>query len=160
MGGKSSLDYIYEAIDLAMAKKIDATVTGPIHKEAIRLGGCPYPGHTEVFAHRTQTEDYAMMLVEGKFRVVHVTTHVALKHVSSLIRKDRVLKVIKLAHRAMKDLGIENPRIIVPGFNPHASDGDSLEMKKRKKYSQLFKRQRKKASMLKDRFLRIQRLSS
>ena len=123
MAGKSSLDYIYAAIDLAIAKKIDATVTGPIHKEAIKLGGCPHPGHTEMFARRTQTEDYAMMMVEGKFRVVHVTTHVALKHVPSLIRKERVLKVIKLAHRAMKDLGIEDPRIVVPGLNPHASDG-------------------------------------
>jgi len=122
-GGAASLDYIYKAIDLAMAGEIDATVTGPIHKEAINLAGCPYAGHTEIFAHRTRTRDYAMMLVEGDFRVVHVTTHIALKDVSSLIKKERVLKVIKLAHQAMKDLGIKEPKIIVPGLNPHASDG-------------------------------------
>jgi len=123
MTGKASLDYIYKAIDLAMAKKIDATVTGPIHKEAINLAGCPYAGHTEIFANRTGTKDYAMMLVEGDFKVVHVTTHIALKDVPSKIKKERVLKVIKLAHNAMKDLGIENPKILVPGLNPHASDG-------------------------------------
>ena len=123
MGGKASLDYIHKAIDLAMAKKIDATVTGPIHKEAINLAGCPYAGHTEIYAHRTGTKDYAMMLVEGKFRVVHVTTHAALRDVPRLIKKDRILKVIQLAHRAMENLGIENPKIIVPGLNPHASDG-------------------------------------
>ncbi len=123
MAGKASLDYIYKAIDLAVKKKIDATVTGPIHKEAINLAGCPYAGHTEIFAACTGTRDYAMMLVEGDFRVVHVTTHIALRDVSSRIKKERVLKVIKLAHSAMRDLGIENPKILVPGLNPHASDG-------------------------------------
>jgi len=123
MGGKASLDYIYKVIDLAMTGKIDATVTGPIHKEAINLAGCAYAGHTETYAHRTGAKDYAMMLVEGEFRVVHVTTHIALRDVPRLIKKERVLKVIKLSHRAMKNLGIENPRIVVPGLNPHASDG-------------------------------------
>jgi len=123
MGGKASLDYIYKVIDLAMAKEIDATVTGPIHKEAINLAGCPYAGHTEIFAHRTGTKDYAMMLVEGGIKVVHVTTHIALRDVPSQIKKERILKVIRLACKAMKDLGIENPKVIVPGLNPHASDG-------------------------------------
>ena len=123
MGGKTSLDYIYKVIDLAMAKEIDATVTGPIHKEAINSAGCPFAGHTEIYAHRTGTQDYAMMLVEEKFRVIHVTTHIALREVPSLIKKDRVLRVIKLARQAMKDLGIDNPKIIIPGLNPHASDG-------------------------------------
>ena len=123
MGGKASLDYIYKVIELAMERKIDATVTGPIHKEAINLAGCPFAGHTEIFAHRTGTKDYAMMLVEESFRVVHVTTHVALRDVPSFIKKDRILKVIRLAYRAMKDLSIENPKIIVAGLNPHASDG-------------------------------------
>ena len=123
MGGKASLDYINKVIDLAMVKRIDATVTGPIHKEAINLAGCPYAGHTEIYASRTGAKDYAMMLVDGKFRVVHVTTHVALREVPYLIKKDRVLKVIELANQAMKDLDIENPKIIVSGLNPHASDG-------------------------------------
>ncbi|MBE0477660.1 4-hydroxythreonine-4-phosphate dehydrogenase PdxA [Candidatus Aerophobetes bacterium] len=123
LGGQASLDYIYKAIELAIEGKIDATVTGPIHKEAINLAGCPFAGHTEIFAARTGTKDYAMMLVEGDFRVVHVTTHIALRDVPSFIKKDRIFKVIKLAHRAMKNLGIENPRIIVSGLNPHASDG-------------------------------------
>ena len=122
-GGKASLDYIYKVIALAMSKEIDATVTGPIHKEAINLAGCPYVGHTEIYAQRTGTKDYAMMLIEEKFRVVHVTTHVPMRDVSRLIKKERVIKVIKLAYQAMIDLGIKNPRIIVPGFNPHASDG-------------------------------------
>lgn len=123
IGGKASLDYIDRVIDLAMRGEIDATVTGPIHKEAINLAGCPFAGHTEIYAQRTGARDYAMMLVEGKFRVVHVTTHIALRDVPPFITKHRILKVIELAHQAMEDLGIQNPKIIVPGLNPHASDG-------------------------------------
>ena len=44
--GQASLDYIYKGIDLAMEGLIDAVVTGPIHKEAIKAAGSPYPGHT------------------------------------------------------------------------------------------------------------------
>jgi len=122
MAGKASLDYIYKAIDLAMDKKIQAVVTGPIHKRAINLAGCPYAGHTEILAERTNTRDYAMMLVEGNFRVVHVSTHVSLRQACELVKRDRVLTVIRLANDAMKGLGIENPCIAVSGLNPHASD--------------------------------------
>ena len=122
MAGKASLDYIYKAIDLAINNEIQAVVTGPIHKKAINLAGCPYAGHTEIFAERTHTKDYAMMLVEGNFRVVHVSTHVSLRKACELVKRDRILTVIRLANDAMKGLGIENPRIAVPGFNPHASD--------------------------------------
>jgi len=122
MAGKASLDYIYKAIDLAINNEIQAVVTGPVHKKAINLAGSPYAGHTEIFADRTRTKDYAMMLVEGDFRVVHLTTHVSLREACELVKKDRVLTVIRLTNSAMKSLGIENPRIAVPGLNPHASD--------------------------------------
>lgn len=123
IAGKASLEYIYKAIDLAVDKEIQAVVTGPIHKKAINLAGCPYAGHTEIFAERTHTRDYAMMLVEGNFRVVHVTTHASLKQACDLVKRDRILFVIRLANDAMKSLGTKNPRIAVPGLNPHASDG-------------------------------------
>ena len=123
MAGQASLDYINQAINLARTGCIDAVTTGPIHKQAIYLAGSSYPGHTEMFAQQTGTRDYAMMLVVGDLRVVHVTTHVALKEVPSLVKKERILKVIRLAHQAMIGLEIDNPRVLVLGLNPHASDG-------------------------------------
>lgn len=144
MGGKASLDYINTVIDLALEGKIDATVTGPIHKEAINLAGSPHAGHTEIYAERTGTKDYAMMLVEGDFRVVHVTTHIALRDVPQYIRKERILQVIRLAHRAMEDLGIQNPKIVVPGFNPHASDGSLFGDEEEKEIRPAVEQARKK----------------
>jgi 4-hydroxythreonine-4-phosphate dehydrogenase len=121
--GHAAFVAIEKAIELAMAGQIDATVTGPIHKEAINAAGHAFPGHTEIFARYTGTEDYAMLLVYGDLRVIHVTTHVPLSQVSGLITTARVLKVIELAHEACRGLGMEQPRIGVAGLNPHAGDG-------------------------------------
>jgi 4-hydroxythreonine-4-phosphate dehydrogenase len=121
--GKASLDYIYKGIELAMAKKIDAVVTGPIHKESIKAAGSSHPGHTEIFATKTDTKDYAMMLADKHFRVIHVSTHVSLRKACDLVKKERVLTVIRLADKALKDLGIQQPKIGVAGLNPHAGEG-------------------------------------
>ena len=75
--GEASYAYINRAIDLALSGQVKAVVTGPIHKEAINAAGCPHPGHTEIFASRTGTNRYAMMLVHGNLRVSHVSTHVS-----------------------------------------------------------------------------------
>ena len=120
--GKASFEYVTTAIELAIEKKVDATVTGPINKEAIHLAGFKYAGHTEIFAHFTGSGNYAMMLAEDSFRVVHVNTHVSMLEAINRITKERVLSVIRLADEALKRMGIEKPRIAVNGLNPHAGE--------------------------------------
>lgn len=121
--GKASYEYIKKVIDLALAGEIDGTVTGPIHKEALNAAGFHYAGHTEIYSDLTNTKDYAMMLADGGFRVVHVSTHVSLRQAIELVKKDRVLKVIHLTRDMLNRLGIESPRIAVAGLNPHAGEG-------------------------------------
>jgi 4-phospho-D-threonate 3-dehydrogenase / 4-phospho-D-erythronate 3-dehydrogenase len=123
MTGNAAYAAIARVIDLAMRGKVDATVTAPIHKEALQRAGHKFAGHTEIFAHLTGTRDYAMMLAEGDFRVIHVTTHVSLRQACDLVTRERVLTTIELAYNACRQLGIERPRIGVAGLNPHASDG-------------------------------------
>jgi 4-hydroxythreonine-4-phosphate dehydrogenase len=123
MAGNAAFEAVKKVIELAMANDIDATVTGPLNKEALNLAGHHYTGHTEIYAHYTNTKDYTMMLAEGSLRVVHVTTHVSLRQACDLVKKERVLTVIKLAYDAMKSFGIDSPRVGVAGLNPHASDG-------------------------------------
>ncbi len=120
--GKASIDYILEGIELAKSGAVDAVVTGPIHKEAINAAGYKYAGHTEIFAEKTDTSDFAMMLADEQMRVIHVSTHVSLRQACDLVKKDRVLTVIRLADMAVKKLGIENPRVGVAGLNPHAGE--------------------------------------
>jgi 4-hydroxythreonine-4-phosphate dehydrogenase len=122
MCGKASVEYIEKGIAMAQANEIDAVVTGPIHKESINQAGCPHPGHTEIFASLTNTKDYAMMLIGEDLRVVHVSTHVSLRQAIERTKKPRVLTVIRLANRALKALGIAEPKIAVAGLNPHAGE--------------------------------------
>jgi 4-phospho-D-threonate 3-dehydrogenase / 4-phospho-D-erythronate 3-dehydrogenase len=120
--GRASFDYVRRVIELALANEIDAAVTGPIHKEAIHAAGFKYAGHTEIFADLTGTRDYAMMLADGPFRVVHVSTHVSLQEAIRRVKTPRVLRVIQLADEALKQLGLNHPRIAVAGLNPHCGE--------------------------------------
>lgn len=120
--GEASFQYVIHGIKLAIEGKAAAVITAPISKESINMAGHHYSGHTEIFAEYTGTKDYAMLLASGNLRVIHVTTHCALIEACRLIRKERVLKVIKLADKACKMLGIEKPKIGVAGLNPHCSE--------------------------------------
>ena len=122
MTGKASFEYVARVIELAKTKMIDATITGPIHKESIQKAGFYFAGHTEIYAALTNTKDYTMMLADGHFRVVHVSTHVSLAEAIKRVTKDRVLKVIQLADEALKKINIKIPKIAVAGLNPHAGE--------------------------------------
>jgi 4-phospho-D-threonate 3-dehydrogenase / 4-phospho-D-erythronate 3-dehydrogenase len=121
--GRASFEYVVEAIELAQREVADATVTGPISKAAINAAGLHYAGHTEIYGDKTGTTDYAMMLVDGGFRVIHVSTHVSLRQACDAVRKQRVLKVIELAHRAVRRLTGGRARLAVAGLNPHCGEG-------------------------------------
>ncbi|MCB0474131.1 MAG: 4-hydroxythreonine-4-phosphate dehydrogenase PdxA [Flavobacteriaceae bacterium] len=121
--GHAAFENVVKVIELAMKNEIDATVTGPIHKESINLAGHKFSGHTEIYATYTHTNKYAMLLVEEDLRVIHVSTHVSLREACDLVKKDRILETIELIDEACRRLGIENPRIGVAGLNPHSSDG-------------------------------------
>ncbi len=122
--GRAAGEYIEKAIQLAMNKEIAAMVTGPINKESFDLGGYgkKYRGHTEMLAALTGSEKASMMLASGNLRVIHVTTHVAMRQAVDLIKKERVYNTIHKAFEACRELGIKNPRIGVCGLNPHAGE--------------------------------------
>ena len=120
--GDAAFQYVAKAIELAMANKVDGTVTGPINKESMNMGGHHYSGHTEIYAELTGTKDYSMMLADKGFRVAHVSTHVALREACDRVKTPRVLRVIELANEACKQLGIETPKVGVCGLNPHCGE--------------------------------------
>lgn len=118
--GNAAFRYLEKAISLANEKLIDAICTAPLNKEALHKGGHLYPGHTEILAELTGTEDYSMMLSAPKLKVIHVTTHIGLIDAVKKINAERVYKVIKLAHETLQKAGYAQPRICVCGINPHA----------------------------------------
>ncbi|MFC2137131.1 4-hydroxythreonine-4-phosphate dehydrogenase PdxA [Bacteroidota bacterium] len=121
--GDLAFKSIKMAIDLALQGKVNGNVTGPINKESINQAGYNFSGHTEIYAHYTNTSKYAMLLADENFRVIHVTTHVSLREACDLIKIDRIYDVISLLDEALKKLGISTPKIGVAGLNPHSGDG-------------------------------------
>jgi 4-hydroxythreonine-4-phosphate dehydrogenase len=121
--GNAAFEAVRKVIDCAMKGEIDATVTAPINKESINLAGHHFSGHTEIYAHYTNTEKYAMLLADNSLRIIHATTHVSLREACDLLTTERITDVIHLLHDACVSFGVEKPRIGVAGLNPHAGDG-------------------------------------
>lgn len=120
--GNAAFQYVKTAIELAMAGDVDGTCTAPLNKEAIHLAGHNYDGHTEIYATFTGTKKYAMLLAEGKLRVIHVSTHVSLREACDRCKKERIIEVYELIDDACRQFGIEKPHIAVAGLNPHCSE--------------------------------------
>ncbi|MDR2840919.1 MAG: 4-hydroxythreonine-4-phosphate dehydrogenase PdxA [Paludibacter sp.] len=121
--GNAAFESIITVIDFAKKGIIDATVTAPINKESINLAGHHFSGHTEIYAHYTDTKKYAMLLADDCLRVIHATTHLPLRVACESLSAERIFDVIALLHDACCQFGIPQPRIGVAGLNPHAGDG-------------------------------------
>lgn len=122
-GGRASLRFLEEAMNDAEAGRIDAIVTAPINKTSWQLAGCPFPGHTELLAHRFRTRRVTMMFAGGPLRVALASVHVPLFELRHQFTIGLVFQPIDLLHQALREwFGVENPRIAVCGLNPHAGE--------------------------------------
>lgn len=123
MCGQAAYEAIRVATTLALTHKADAIVTSAINKAALNAAGHHFDGHTGLLAHLCSAPGATMMLVADRLRVSHVSTHVSLRHAIDRVRPERILKVLKLTHDAVRRLGIARPRVAVAGLNPHAGEG-------------------------------------
>lgn len=120
--GNAAYQYLAKSIELAKVGDIQSICTAPLNKEALHLGGHLYPGHTEILAALTDTEDFSMMLTTPNLRVIHLTTHMGLIAAIESITPERTYTVVKLAHDTLNKAGFDKPRIAVCGINPHAGE--------------------------------------
>jgi 4-hydroxythreonine-4-phosphate dehydrogenase len=124
--GMAMQDYIIKGIDLALEQKISGLVTCPITKTGLKLAGSKFHGHTELLAHKTNTNDYAMMLTGKKLKVILATIHIPISQVSASLTIEGIVKKIQLTHTSLKErFNIYQPKIAVAGLNPHAGE-DSM----------------------------------
>lgn len=125
--GQYVLDTLRIASEKNMDGTFDAVVTGPVHKGIINKAGISFSGHTEYFAQQSNTADVVMLLATEGLRVALVTTHIPLAYVSRAITEERLTKVATiLDHDLRTKFGIEKPRILVCGLNPHAGEDGHL----------------------------------
>jgi len=115
---------IQEAATLAIRGQADALVTAPVSKEALLLDGFPSPGHTELLAKFTETDEAVSMILWEKLRVALYTVHRSFRTVADAIDRDGIVRKLRVLDRAMGEwFGISEPKIGLCGLNPHASDG-------------------------------------
>jgi 4-hydroxythreonine-4-phosphate dehydrogenase len=120
--------YVISLLDRAIAGcrsgEFAALVTAPVQKSVINDGGVPFVGHTEYLAERTGAPHVVMMLAGGGLRVALATTHLALKDVPRSLTRDSLERTLRvLAAELTARFGIDSPRILVAGLNPHAGEG-------------------------------------
>ncbi len=123
----STLD---EAVEGCRSGKYSAMVTGPLHKGIVNDAGIPFSGHTEYLAEQTQADPVMMLATQtarGPLRVALATTHLPLSAVSNALSADVLERALRILHSDLINrFGIENPRILVSGLNPHAGEGGHM----------------------------------
>ena len=122
--GETVLNALNYALDLTKSNKIHAINFAPYNKTSMKLAGSKYEDELHLMADKLEVKDYFCEFnVVDNFWTARVTSHMPLKDVPNHIKKENILKPIKLINKTMKLSGIKNPRIAVQALNPHAEFG-------------------------------------
>ncbi|KAB0679125.1 4-hydroxythreonine-4-phosphate dehydrogenase PdxA [Aureimonas leprariae] len=126
-GGAFATRNFREALLMAHRGEADAVCFTPFNKKAMRYA---YEGYddeirfvADVTGFRGKVREFNVLPNIWNARV---TSHVPLKDVASHLTEDAILAEIDLTLRCLAEAGIESPRILVAGLNPHAGDGGSF----------------------------------
>jgi len=126
-GGKYASLALERAVQDAKDGKLDAIVTAPINKKAMKMAGFQFPGHTEFLADRLETKNTLMMMVSDSMNVALVCNHTPIFEIKNEINRESITAKLKTLHKSLsQDFGIEKPTIAVLGLNPHAGDGGAI----------------------------------
>ena len=124
--GKAAMDWVTLAARMAMDARVQAIATAPLNKEAAARGGYRDIGHTELLQRVAGVSQVATMLMTGRLRVVHLTTHRSLRRACNYIKKSYLLTRLQLIDVSFEEWGMPHPRIGVAALNPHSSDAGLL----------------------------------
>lgn len=124
---KEAGEFSFQSVKLACEIGAKAIVTAPVAKNALYLAGHRFNGQTEILqkylAHNNQLAE--MLFVAGKFRVLLLTRHVALKDIN-LTKEMVVEKITNLKDFFVTHLNISKPEFALCAFNPHAGEDGIL----------------------------------
>jgi 4-hydroxythreonine-4-phosphate dehydrogenase len=120
--GRAAYDTIVRAVEDAQRGIVDAIATAPVNKEAFRLAGLPWSGHTDLLGHLTGAPHVAMMFYSEVLTVVLATVHIPLADVPRALTRESLEATIALTAREIPRFGFPTPRIAVAGLNPHAGE--------------------------------------
>jgi len=120
--GRAAYDVLLRAVKDAQSGAVDAIATAPVNKEAFKLAGLEWAGHTDLLAHLTGARRVAMMFHSDVLRVVLATVHIPLSEVPGVLTRALMTETIRLVAGELPRFGVARPRIAVAGLNPHAGE--------------------------------------
>jgi len=127
IAGKLAFAALEEAVEGLKNNEIDVVVTAPINKHNIQSEDFHFPGHTEYFAKKFDSDNHLMLMVFENLRLGVITGHIPLKDVSSALTVDLIMsKVRTMSESLIMDFGIRKPKIALLALNPHAGDDGLL----------------------------------
>ncbi len=127
----ANASYVLETLELANRGVLDGTfsalVTAPVQKSILNDAGVAFSGHTEFLQQKSGGGAVVMMLASPYLKVALATTHLPLREVADALTIDGLIQTVRIVHRDLETkFGIQNPRILVAGLNPHAGEGGHL----------------------------------
>lgn len=122
--GEAAVHYTKEACRMCMAGQVDAMVSAPLNKAAMRMAGYHYEGQTQIIGEMTNSSNYGMLLLLGNMRVLMYSNHCSLEDACHKVKKETVYEKISLIHEGLKKITpLEHPTIAVSALNPHCGEG-------------------------------------
>ena len=122
IAGRAAFESIRVAIDLALAREVDAVATAPVNKEAFRAAGVSQIGHTEIFGELTGTPDPLTLFEVKGLRIFFLTRHLSLAEAIRHITAERTLDALRRSSAALRTLGVASPSLAVAALNPHGGE--------------------------------------
>jgi len=98
----------------------------PISKFWAKMAGFSYEGQTEFLAQAFRVRDYAMLMYSETIKVALLSTHRSLKEAIEMVKRENIVKKVKLLAEEFKRWFKRSPQIGVLGLNPHAGEGGTI----------------------------------
>jgi 4-hydroxythreonine-4-phosphate dehydrogenase len=127
VGGRFAAENFKAALTLAERGQVDGVCYTPFNKKAMRLAHPGYDDESRFIAeHLNLTQRVREFNVLDTVWNARVTSHIPLKDVAANLSIQGIRDEIALTVLCLKRSGIDAPRVLVAGLNPHAGDGGSF----------------------------------
>ncbi|MGD9899227.1 MAG: 4-hydroxythreonine-4-phosphate dehydrogenase PdxA [Calditrichaceae bacterium] len=120
--GLMAYNYIKKAVEHAIEGKLNAIVTAPINKEALKMGGVPYLDHTAILSEQTNSPNTMTLFVTGNLRIFFYSRHIAFREIADSLNKSDITESLRQCHKYLEKIGIKDPEIAVAALNPHSGE--------------------------------------
>ena len=111
-----------------LKQKQKGIITLPVNKSIIKKDLRNFIGHTEYFEYLDKTKISNMIFIYRNIIISPLTTHIPLNKIIKKIKSKNFIfdKINTLNTSLIRDLNITNPKIIISGINPHASENNTI----------------------------------